>query len=297
MSIRKYENLINIFGKGISLLLFLFWLLVFIYPTPFFKTEHVFVSRIFSFSILTFCGLYFSFYSKIIESIEINLFGLIQKLGISTILLFNLDLISNLSQFIILILMMELFFSIYFLLRLMLIYEVQFRYEAPKYLSDQELNNIRTNTGESLFELIQKDEVLLIFVRHFGCVFCKETVKKVSRLSAEIEKRGLKTIFVHMSDPDFGNIFFNEYFKKNVLHISDPLRILYRHFKIYRGSILAIFGPSVWIKGVWISLTRKETLSSIEGDILQLGGFVIFKDGKVVQRHLNSSASETIEIK
>ena len=49
------------------------------------------------------------------------------------------------------------------------------------------LRQYRTETGRSLLELVDESPVLLIFLRHFGCSFCRQTLEDVSRIRREIE--------------------------------------------------------------------------------------------------------------
>jgi hypothetical protein len=38
------------------------------------------------------------------------------------------------------------------------------------------LREYRTETGRTLLELVDESPVLLIFLRHFGCSFCRQTL-------------------------------------------------------------------------------------------------------------------------
>ena len=40
----------------------------------------------------------------------------------------------------------------------------------------------RTETGRTLLELVDESPLLLIFLRHFGCSFCRQTLDDVSRI-------------------------------------------------------------------------------------------------------------------
>ena len=44
------------------------------------------------------------------------------------------------------------------------------------------LAEYRTETGRTLLELVDESPFLLIFLRHFGCSFCRQTLDDVSRI-------------------------------------------------------------------------------------------------------------------
>ncbi len=43
------------------------------------------------------------------------------------------------------------------------------------------LRDYRTETGQTLLELLDESPLLLIFLRHFGCSFCRQTLDDVSK--------------------------------------------------------------------------------------------------------------------
>ena len=49
--------------------------------------------------------------------------------------------------------------------------------------------NIPTSTGESLSEVAEKQPVLLVFLRHFGCSFCREAISDLSKLKKRLEQK------------------------------------------------------------------------------------------------------------
>ncbi len=166
---------------------------------------------------------------------------------------------------------------------------------APKKFTDL-IKLIKTNHGESLYEASLKSKVLLVFIRHFGCTFCRETVFEISKLDSQIKVQNLNPIFVHMSDPSFGDEFFAKYYTYPVTHISDPQRYLYKSLNLKRGSLSQLFGPKTWIRGFWAGIFKGHGKGELEGDPLQLGGFFVLSHGQVVYEHKNKSASEFFEL-
>ena len=51
--------------------------------------------------------------------------------------------------------------------------------------------SIRTESGVSLLALTEASPVLLVFLRHFGCSFCRQALSQVASLRPELEARDL----------------------------------------------------------------------------------------------------------
>ncbi len=165
---------------------------------------------------------------------------------------------------------------------------------SPKRFRDL-INFVRTNKGDTLLELSSKQNVLLVFVRHFGCTFCRETVSEISKLEESIVGKKLTLVFVHMSDPTYGDEFFARYYDHPVFHVSDPSRSLYKSLNLKRGTFYQLFGPMTWIKGIWAGIFKGHGIG-IEGDILQLGGFFVLSNGQIIFEQKARSASEIFEL-
>ena len=73
------------------------------------------------------------------------------------------------------------------------------------------LASIRTESGASLLELTEASPVLLVFLRHFGCSFCRQAISDVADLKDELAKRGVRPVFVHLGTPERAKPFFDYY--------------------------------------------------------------------------------------
>ena len=167
---------------------------------------------------------------------------------------------------------------------------------SPKKFHDL-IRYVRTNQGETLFDLSKKERLLLVFIRQFGCIFCRENMAELARLSKLKEKKKLKLVFVHMSDPTFADEFFNNYFEgQQITHISDPGRVLYKSLDLKRGSFFQLFGPMTWLRGAWIIITKRIFQGETEGDPLQLGGIFVMEDGQITYEQKTTKASNLFEL-
>ena len=89
------------------------------------------------------------------------------------------------------------------------------------------LQQYHTETGRTLLELVDDSPVLLIFLRHFGCSFCRQTLDDVSRIRALVETKGVRPVFVHLGSPERAKPYFDYYHLSDVERVSDPGATLY----------------------------------------------------------------------
>lgn len=165
----------------------------------------------------------------------------------------------------------------------------------PKQFHDL-INFVRTSQNKTLYDLSIEKNVLLVFVRHFGCTFCRETVSEIAKIEQLIAGRNLTLVFVHMSDPSYGDDFFSKYYDHPVQHISDPGRNLYKSLNLRRGNLYQLFGPMTWIRGVYAGVFKGHGLGEVEGDSMQLGGVFILRKGQIVFEQKANSASQMFQL-
>ncbi|MBC7537979.1 MAG: hypothetical protein H7281_04110 [Bacteriovorax sp.] len=226
----------------------------------------------------------------------IILVGFLSKI-FGVIMLFKAYLLGSLAlNFFSLVLFIDVLWILPFYYALIYAYEVNTLEEsAPKKFYDL-IKVVRTSKGDTLSELSKKENVLLVFVRHFGCTFCRETVSEIAKLDESIRGKKLTPVFVHMSDPSFGDEFFAKYYKDPVAHVSDPQRFLYKSLNLKRGSLSQLFGPKIWIRGLWAGIFKGHGLGSIESDALQLGGYFILSHGQIVFEHKTKDAADFFKL-
>jgi len=77
------------------------------------------------------------------------------------------------------------------------------------HVSENIQSKMQLNTGGTLLELSRSNNILLVFLRHFGCVFCKEAMKDIANIKWDIRSKGVELVFVHMADKYWKVIFIN----------------------------------------------------------------------------------------
>jgi peroxiredoxin len=147
------------------------------------------------------------------------------------------------------------------------------------------LASIRTESGASLLSLAEASPVLLVFLRHFGCSFCRQAISDVAELRGELDRRGVRPVFVHLGTPERAKPFFEYYGIGDVERVSDPEAAVYQNsvFAISRiHPVLTLFQPSVWIG--WLKgALFKHGIGSIKEDGKQMQAIFFLKGPKIVR--------------
>jgi len=147
-------------------------------------------------------------------------------------------------------------------------------------IDEQLLTGYRAQTGETLRELTTGRPVLLVFLRHFGCTFCREAVDEISKKRATLESGGTRLAFVHLGTEEKANAFFTPYGLQDAPRFADPDGKLYEAFGLARAewrqylnqeSILRML--VAWLNGNFVGLPA--------GDVQRMPGAFLVKDGEI----------------
>jgi hypothetical protein len=147
------------------------------------------------------------------------------------------------------------------------------------------LREFHTETGRSLLELVDESPVLLIFLRHFACAFCAQTLDRVSQVRQQIEAKGVRPVFVHLGSPERAKPYFDYYHLSDVERISNPEARLYQLpvFDLSRSNpYLHFLNPTVW-KGWLKGAMFKYGIGMIREDADQMPGVFFLKERKIVR--------------
>ncbi len=162
------------------------------------------------------------------------------------------------------------------------------------YAVDNELMaQMVTNQEQDLLSLSRNRTVMLVFLRHFGCVFCKEALSDLAERQSVIKNKGIELVFVHMSEKDVAEDYFKRYRLAKSVHISDPFCQYYAAFGIVKGNFSQLYGLRTWIRGFAAKRQGHELeLARALGDSTQMPGIFIIKDGTVVDKFIHKHASD-----
>lgn len=156
------------------------------------------------------------------------------------------------------------------------------------------LGEMVTQTGVSVLDLSSEKPTVLMFLRHFGCVFCKEALADVAQRITRLKRSGAELVFVHMSESDVAESYFGRFGLKDSLHISDPNCTFYAAFGLRKGSLSQLFGLKNWIRGFSIQMSHGFPLEYDKtlGDAFQMPGTFIVYKGQVEERFIHTLAGD-----
>ena len=108
---------------------------------------------------------------------------------------------------------------------------------------------IRTESGVSLLALAERSPILLVFLRHFGCSFCRKAISDVAELRDKLAELGVRPVFVHLGTTEIAKAHFDFYGLNEVERINDPGAAIYQHpaFALRRvNPWWHLVNPAVW---------------------------------------------------
>jgi peroxiredoxin len=146
------------------------------------------------------------------------------------------------------------------------------------------LREYQTESGRNLLDLLDESPILLIFLRHFGCSFCRETLDDVSRIRGEIEAKGIRPVFVHLGTPERAKPYFDYYHLSDIERVSDPEATLYARpvFALPRQSVFSNFLVlKVWAG--WLRTLPKMGIGLIKEDAEQLPGIFFLRQREIAR--------------
>ncbi len=150
-----------------------------------------------------------------------------------------------------------------------------------------------TNHGARLKDLSDQQPVMLVFLRHFGCVFCKEAMADLAENRASFEKKGVNMVFVHMAKSEVADQYFLNYQLEGVHHISDPECRFYSAFGVLKGRFSQLYGLRTWMRG--FSAQRqghKLEMTKSLGDSTQMPGIFLIRDGQIREKFIHKLPSD-----
>ena len=146
--------------------------------------------------------------------------------------------------------------------------------------------------GDSpLTAVAAQSPALVIFLRSFGCTFCREAMADVSRVQKDIRESGAGIVFVHGASADAAAPWFAKYGLNGVTTISDPGLAHYRAFGLGRTQPAALIDPKVWVRGAASAMAHGFGSQTIEM-MRQLPGVFVVQGGEVLAEYRHQSPAD-----
>lgn len=125
-------------------------------------------------------------------------------------------------------------------------------------------------------------DTLLVFLRHLGCTFCRETVSDL-REASEADPAYPKVLFFFMGSPREGRAFMQRYWPR-AHAVADSEKRFYGAFGVERGSLLQMFGPAVW-RAKRRAEEKGHSNGERIGDVWMLPGVFLVRGDRIVWSH------------
>jgi len=153
---------------------------------------------------------------------------------------------------------------------------------------------VTTESGNNLLMLTEASPVLLVFLRHFGCTFCRQTISDIADLRGEMQERTVRPVFVHLGTAAIAKAHFDYYGLGDVERVHDPQARLYQHpvFALSRTNPLSHFFKPVVIAGWLKGAIFRHGFGMIQGDGEQMPGVFFLRGPEIVREHVHRTIAE-----
>jgi len=161
-----------------------------------------------------------------------------------------------------------------------------------------------TVLGESgsrvvLTSLYRERRILLVFLRHFGCRFCRQQVAMLKLVQPTLRKHGVECVLISLGTSDQISQFKEEHDIHDWEVYVDPspdMPIVYKAFRLRRGEEVMLANPKTlemgevalaegFVDGGYPAATGEE----YTGDVMHVGGVFLLGEGNVCDYAYRSS--------
>jgi len=165
---------------------------------------------------------------------------------------------------------------------------------ATESLDVATLKEFHDQHGTSLADLANRGRLLLVFLRHLGCVFCRQALADLKARRQAIEAQGTAIALVHMQTDEEARKLFGAYHLGDVSRISDPRRALYRHFGLEEGGLAQVGGPAVWLPGLK-SIFSGNFPGIPKANVWQLPGVFLLEGNRILAGHRQRHSADHVD--
>ena len=145
--------------------------------------------------------------------------------------------------------------------------------------------------GSPLRALAAHSPALVVFLRSFGCTFCREAMADVAAARDDIRAAGAQVAFVHGGSEAEADRWFAKYGLTDVTRISDPTLAHYHAFGLGRTHLQALVDPKIWTRGAVCALSHgfgAQTPTMMR----QLPGIFVVQRDRVLAEYRHRSPSD-----
>ena len=182
-----------------------------------------------------------------------------------------------------------------FALMLLHAYEVNYRREpgaAAALSPEQAMRLVRAANGATVAEASDERPLLLVFLRHLGCTFCREALADVSARRDQLRAAGVGVGVVHMGFDAEAVKLLAQYGLSDAVRVNDDQRVLYRAFNLQRAKLSQLVSLRVWLRGFYVALVAGHGFGGLLGDSLQMPGTFVVWRGSIIRAFRHGSPAD-----
>ena len=139
-------------------------------------------------------------------------------------------------------------------------------------------------------DLWKERPAVAVWLRHFGCVYCREQAGEFRRAEPALGSAGVRLGFIGNGTPRAAR-WFRDRFAAGSTVLTDPDLVTYRLIGA-RSGILNTLGPRTWGAGLR-AFRRGARQGAVRGHPFQQGGvLVVTPQGEVVFQHISRAAGD-----
>jgi hypothetical protein len=153
--------------------------------------------------------------------------------------------------------------------------------EIPTSLLARPVAGLNLSPG-TLNDQLGPQPMLLVFLRHFGCIFCRETLADM-RAFSERDPNFPKILFFFQGSTTEGRALLRRYWPE-VGAVADPTALFYTGFGVERGGLIRNLGPSV-LAAKSRAESKGHSNGERSGDIWRMPGAFLVSNRRVFWAH------------
>ena len=154
------------------------------------------------------------------------------------------------------------------------------------------LRTLVGSTGQTLAQLSDGQRVLVVFLRHSGCTFCREALDDLAQARTPIEASGTKIALVHMSPEADICPFVEKYRVADLPRFSDPQRQLYAEFDLPPARLTQLIGFKVLWRGMLSAFHAGHGFGRMKESVRQMPGTFLIENGQVLRAFRHQSPAD-----
>jgi hypothetical protein len=158
------------------------------------------------------------------------------------------------------------------------------------------IQQVVSRNGWSLESISNETPTLIIFLRHLGCIYCRESLAELQRLRQEIESHDVRLAIIHMGSDEQARNVLEVFGLDDVERFSDQERRLYHAFGLERSHFGHFFNATTLLDMLKTGLSSKVALrhsvGKVIGDVLQMPGVFLLNNGEIIADFKSTSLTE-----